>query len=351
MIPPGCVVDSRGATKAISPLGQDSPLQALVATPTGDPQPEFVAPVAIEVDSKARHRMQAWVGRTLVGLGMCPFTQSVTESGHQLADLDVLPAPILYTESGATTLPGVLAAFWASVIEMLEKGESGTSSIILAAPAWDDKWHSWHQDVFPALEASVLASGLGRKLGVVCFHPAYDTPSPAFLRRNRFGHMHGPSKLRGWVDGARDRGALLQGLGSESAGKAEGEGTAVVDEALQWAGSYQRRSPHAMINVLWSRQLEVAETRRASDNLYVRNVRRLLKEGPASLEVAAANERKGLPALDLAYANQRIPPGIASEGTADVGPVAEAPKKRRRRRKALPLSPGAHTSDQDIVTE
>jgi len=343
MIPPGCVVDSRGAAKAISPLGQESPLQALVASPVGASQPKFVAPVAVEVNSEARHRMQAWVGRTLVGLGMCPFTQSVTESGHQLADLDVLPAPILYTESGDATLPGVLAAFWTSVVEMLEKGESGMSSIILAAPAWDDQWHSWHQDVFPALEASVLASGLGRELGVVCFHPAYDTPSPAFLRKNRFGHMHGPSKLRGWVDGARDRDALIKGLGGESRDEAS-ETVVAVDEALQWAGSYQRRSPHAMINVLWSRQLEAAENRRASDNLYVRNVRRLLKEGPASLEVAASDERNGLPPLDLAFANQRVPPGIANDDTTVADPAAVAPKKRRRRRKGPLLSPGGQNS-------
>ena len=38
------------------------------------------------------------------------------------------------------------------------------------------------------------------------------------------------------------------------------------DDEVHWAGSYQRRSPHATINVLWTRQLEVAERRRNSAN-------------------------------------------------------------------------------------
>lgn len=332
MIPSGCVVNSAGVAMSITSLGKEWPLCALVASPTGLPQPHLLAPGAVAVDPGARHRMQAWVGRTLVGLGMCPFTQTVTESGHRLADLGVQPAPILYTETGEASLPAVLAAFWKAVIDMLDKGEGGASSIILAAPAWDGRWWGWHQDVFPALESSVLASGLGRVLGVVCFHPSYSTPSLEFLRRNRFGHMHGPAKLRTWVDGAPDRDSLLVGLGM---GDAEADETTVeVAEALQWAGSYQRRSPHAMINVLWSRQLEVAETRRASDNLYVRNVRRLLKEGPATLEAAAANERQGLPDLGVASATTSLPLGLVKRGASSA--VAEPPRKRRRR-KAAPL--------------
>ena len=41
------------------------------------------------------------------------------------------------------------------------------------------------------------------------------------------------------------------------------------DAELQWAGSYMRRSPHAMINVLWAQQLEAAENIRSSSSLYV----------------------------------------------------------------------------------
>ena len=47
-----------------------------------------------------------------------------------------------------------------------------------------------------------------------------------------------------------------------------------------------------MINVLWSHQLELAENKRTSENLYVRNIRRLLKEGIPKLEREAARERR-----------------------------------------------------------
>ena len=119
---------------------------------------------------------------------------------------------------------------------------------------------------------------LSRTLGIVCFHPLYSTPGEPFLRKHRFGHMYAPRKLLAWVESADPTG-LFQ---------------TVTLPQLQWSGSYQRRSPHAMINVLWSHQLEAAENKRDSENLYVRNVRRLLKEGIPKLEREAAKERRAL---------------------------------------------------------
>ena len=63
------------------------------------------------------------------------------------------------------------------------------------------------------------------------------------------------------------------------------------DDEVHWAGSYQRRSPHATINVLWTRQLEVAERRRISANLYTRNLRRALAVGFERLHAEAQRER------------------------------------------------------------
>ena len=124
------------------------------------------------------------------------------------------------------------------------------------------------------LEESVLHARLGRTLGIVCFHPAYETPSEAWLAKHRFGHMHAPSKLRRYVE---EHDAELAARST--------------DEELLWAGSYQRRSPHAMINVLWARQLEQAEQKRKSSLLYTRNLQRALGEGRDALEAAAAAER------------------------------------------------------------
>ena len=65
----------------------------------------------------------------------------------------------------------------------------------------------------------------------------------------------------------------------------------VSDEELHWAGSYQRRSPHATINVLWSRHLEIAEQKRKSAQLYTRNLRRALAVGLEELHDEAQRER------------------------------------------------------------
>ena len=48
------------------------------------------------------------------------------------------------------------------------------------------------------------------------------------------------------------------------------------DDELAWAGAAMRHSPHATINVLWASQLEAAEGKRKSAQLYSANVRRLL---------------------------------------------------------------------------
>ena len=64
--------------------------------------------------------------------------------------------------------------------------------------------------------------------------------------------MHGLPTLRGWLD--RHEPTLSADTD---------------DEALHWAGSVQRRSPHAMINVLWAEQLAAAEVKRASPSLII----------------------------------------------------------------------------------
>lgn len=66
---------------------------------------------------------------------------------------------------------------------------------------------------------------------------------------------------------------------------------ALTDDEVQWAGSYMRRSPHAMVNVLWSRQLEIAEKKRSSSRFYSSNIQRIVAIGRTQLEQASAEER------------------------------------------------------------
>ena len=221
-------------------------------------------------------RMRAWVSRTLCPgpLNLCPFTGTASLAGVGLARSGVPAAPILYATSDAATPTAALVDFWRSAGTMLDGGEEAWSSVILACPAWDGAFDAWRDEVFPALEASVLAAGLGRTLGVVCFHPRYVTPDAAFLARRRFGHMHGLRTLRRWLD---EREPQLS--------------RRTDDEELAWAGAYMRRAPHAMINVLWSRQLEAAEEVRTSSALYASSVARCLAVGRAALDEQASAEQ------------------------------------------------------------
>ena len=206
---------------------------------------------------------------------LCPYTGSETTSGVGLAAEGVSPAPIRYgVDSGGGELAGLLRSFWAETDGMLRAGQQGCSSIILSAPCWDARWTEWCELVFPLLESSVLSAGLGRTLGIVCFHPEYSTPDAAYLARHRFGHMHSTDRLRRWLD------------------EADPPLSARTDDGLlHWAGSYQRRSPHAMIKVLWAEQLELAETKRKSRVLYSRNVAKVLQAGLVELERQSAVER------------------------------------------------------------
>jgi hypothetical protein len=62
-------------------------------------------------------------------------------------------------------------------LRLLEGGEEATHSLILSAPAWDSRWLEWRDTIFPLLENGVVAAGLGRTVGIVCFHPAWHSRS------------------------------------------------------------------------------------------------------------------------------------------------------------------------------
>ena len=271
----------------LAPLPESSPVPgvaAFVQPPPPPPPPARDTPTGVaaavedgDAAATAMARTAAWVDRTLspAGLRFCPYTQSARLAGAGLEGFGVTAAPITYAHCGSAALPALLVAFWDASCAMLAQGEVGTSSIVLACPRFDARFDEWYQRVFPLLEESVLAARLGRTLGIVCFHPAYSTPDAAWLARHRFGHMYAPATLRRYVE---EHDAELAAASS--------------DDDLRWAGSYQRRSPHAMINVLWARQLEQAEQKRKSSLLYTRNVRRALGEGRDALERAAAEERE-----------------------------------------------------------
>jgi hypothetical protein len=56
------------------------------------------------------------------------------------------------------------------------------------------------------------------------------------------------------------------------------------DDEIAAGGAFQRRTPHAVINVLRAEQLEAAEGRRSTGELYERNIRVLMGKGGIGLE-------------------------------------------------------------------
>ena len=224
----------------------------------------------------ARRRTEAFVERVLVRMRQCPFTGSKSRAAVGLEEFGVDAAPILYGYSAAGDVAGLLADVWAVLDGFRRAGPGGYSSILVACPAFDGDFERWTREIFPALEATLLAAEASRELAIVCFHPDYATPDPEWLATHRFGHMYAPPTLRRWLE---DADADLAG--------------ALDDDDLQYLGSYMRRTPVATINVLWSAQLEAAERKRESKALYARNLRRLHGEGRGALEEAARRERRG----------------------------------------------------------
>ena len=233
-------------------------------------EPESFIPESI-----INKRTQAWVKRILVEMGICPFTKSVHKSGQGLSDVGVPVASISYHASFATTPLRLMADTWTAILAMLEAGPSGKdgiSSILLAAPAFDDNIDVWSGPIFAMLEAGVVASQSESSLGVVCFHPRYATPDGRSWPG--FGHMHSVPRLERWYQ--------------ESTGC-----PVLTTDEIAAGGAWQRRTPHATINVLRAEQLAAAESRRSTGQLYAVNIEKLVgREGIGSDKLALDLERE-----------------------------------------------------------
>jgi len=151
-------------------------------------------------------------------------------------------------------------------------GKQGVSSILFAAPAFDNFFPMWAGPIFALLEANVSAANAEPLIGVVCFHPNYKTPDGKSWPG--FGHMHSVPRLRKWLE---TNDLSLSNL--------------LDDNDVAAGGAWQRRTPHATINVLRAEQLEAAEGRRVTGELYTENIRRLKNVGWYKLQQDLKTER------------------------------------------------------------
>ena len=266
------------------------------------PQPqrqnEIVSNNIINDDNEHEHeheqiiineRTRLWVKRVLVEQGICPFTQSDRMSGQGLADLGVKVGSIAYHASFRTHPIGLFADTWDAIDQMIKagpEGRKGVSSILLAAPAFDDDFGVWSGPIFAMLEAGVLAAGAESEVGVVCFHPKYATPDGSSWPG--FGQMHSVPRLEKWYRESSSSSSTLSSSSSSSV-----TDIALTTEQIAAGGAWQRRTPHATINVLRADQLEVAETRRKSGNLYTENINKLVGiDGIGNKKLAEDLERE-----------------------------------------------------------
>jgi len=208
-------------------------------------------------------RTKAWVKRLLVNLSICPFTKSVTKSGQGLSEYGVPVGKIAYHVSRSTTIYELLADTWMAIHEMIEAGpgpdKKGISSILLAAPHFDGDFDLWSGPIFSLLEQTVVAAQAEPQVGVVCFHPLYATPDGTTWPG--FGQMHSVRRLQRFI---------------QQVDKKESE---YSSSDIAAGGAWQRRTPHATINVLRADQLALAESQRNTPKLYTRNIKVLLDIG------------------------------------------------------------------------
>ena len=209
-------------------------------------------------------RIKTWVRRVLINLKICPFTKSDSRSGQGLSEFAIPTGRISYqySKAGPSNIFRLMADCWEGILEMAEAGpggKTGISSILLAAPLFDDDFTLWSGPVFTMLEAGVGAAGAEPIIGVVCFHPRYATPDGSSWPG--FGHMHSVPRLRKWMD---EQDPQLSAK--------------LSDELIAAGGAWQRRTPHAVLNVLRANQLEAAESRRQSPQMYSRNIRVLVAD-------------------------------------------------------------------------
>eukprot|EP00593_Proboscia_inermis_P017174 CAMPEP_0171307260 /NCGR_PEP_ID=MMETSP0816-20121228/17270_1 /TAXON_ID=420281 /ORGANISM="Proboscia inermis, Strain CCAP1064/1" /LENGTH=357 /DNA_ID=CAMNT_0011789313 /DNA_START=45 /DNA_END=1118 /DNA_ORIENTATION=+ len=259
-------------TRISCSIDRESSLPAIIFTRPGSLSTKSENTAKNDVSSLViENRIKSWVRRLLVKLSICPFTKSVSRSGQGLSDVGVPVGRISYHHSranGFNEVPKLLRDTWHSIAEMTLAGPGGSkgiSSILLAAPAYDDHFRFWAGPIFAMLESNVSAVDVSHLIGIVCFHPKYATPDSRSWPG--FGHMHSVPRLAKWVEQYAQT-----TITTEDDTIVEEAEEVLSEDEIAAGGAWQRRTPHAVINILRAEQLEAAEGKRVTGRLYARNI-------------------------------------------------------------------------------
>jgi len=277
------------------------PTNPTPTTTTTPPTSTIIMPPTREEQERAT---KSWVNRLLVKLQICPFTKSVTKSGQGLGHVNIPVGRISYQSSRAELVDVwcLLADIWEAISEMIHcgpSGKQGISSILLTSPSYDNNFDLWSGPIFTILEACVVASRAETSVGVVCFHPQYVVPDERSSWPG-FGHMHSIRKLQGWMNDYFKENSDNEENEEEEPTMVDCTTTAIAGKELTSkrsvaaGGAYQRRMPHATVNVLRADQLKKAEGNRQSHVLYPENIQRLNDIGWTTLENDLRKEIDGV---------------------------------------------------------
>mmetsp|Transcript_28502 Transcript_28502/g.91993 ORF Transcript_28502/g.91993 Transcript_28502/m.91993 type:complete len:430 (-) Transcript_28502:91-1380(-) len=219
----------------------------------------------LAASSLAVLRCQRWVERVIIGMRVCPFTQSVSVAATGLSKVGIAPGPIGYPVCHADHVVHVLSALWNTISDMLSKDPTELSTVLLLTPCFS-------QDDFPRYAAAsrVISNALlslkaEKNISLVFFHPFYEREAVFPVNDPTHGHLPPENMLRSM---------LLNFYEIEDVMNFE-------DNLHQ--NDFSRRSPMPMINLLRTEQVELAEQLTSGAKVYCANAKRMAQADRTAL--------------------------------------------------------------------
>ncbi|KAL3902882.1 MAG: hypothetical protein SGILL_010658, partial [Bacillariaceae sp.] len=138
----------------------------------------------IEPDTAMQHSIQnteQWVQEKLCGMGLCPYTASMTRAAVGLESVGVAEGPIVIRHSNNvvsekdTDAVTLSLAFWKGVADLASLPEDEVATYLIIAPGSLDNDFEEFAGIFDELiEPSVQAVGAETIVGRALFHPHYN---------------------------------------------------------------------------------------------------------------------------------------------------------------------------------
>lgn len=228
---------------------------------------------------------ELWINNTLCGLGLCPYTASMTKAAIGLDSVDVSSGPIIVRHASSTLSSSLCdgdrtcepsdavilgASFWNAVLDLARLPETEVATFLLIAPnSYNGSLEDFLATCDNLLERSCKAVGADSIIGKAWFHPFYNS--------SVVGH---DSILPGHALPAR----MVKEYVDRYYSDVEGLDLAAVSRA----NDAVRHTPHATVNLLRRSQLIASKDAEAAslkgkkqgrpNFIYAQNVRRMTAE-------------------------------------------------------------------------